>query len=100
MGSRSGFAEALESVLHGNTCIMYSDDPAEWAKAIEAVRFRHGMRLREIKALKESYGEMYSWRKQCDALVERMWKMIHGMFELYTGLCLDIFSTCNNCKII
>ena len=100
VGSRSGFAEALESVLHGNTCIMYSDDPAEWAKAIEAVRFRHGMRLREIKALKESYGEMYSWRKQCDALVERMWKMIHGMFELYTGLCLDILSTCNNCKII
>ena len=100
VGSRSGFAKALENVLHGNACIVYSDDSAEWAKAIEAVRVRHGMQLREIKALKESYGEMYSWRKQCDALVERMRKMIHGMFEQYTGLCLDIFSTCNNCKII
>ena len=99
VGSRSGFAKALENVLHGNTCIMYSDGPAEWAKAIEAVRVRHGMRLREIKALKASYGEMYSWRKQCDVLVERMWKMIHGMIELDTGLCLDIFSTCNNGKI-
>ena len=85
---------------HGNTCIVYSDDPAEWAKSIEGVRIRHGMRLREIKALKESYGEMYSWRKQCDALVERMWKMIHGMIQLDAGLCLDIFSTCNNGKII
>ena len=99
VGSRSGFAKALENVPHGNTCIVYSDDPAEWAKAIEAVRVRHGMRLREINALKASYGEMYSWRKQCDVLVERTWKMIHGMVQLDAGLCLDIFSTCNNGKI-
>ena len=100
VGSRSGFAKALENVPHGNTCIVYSDDPAEWAKSIEGVRVRHGMRLREIKALKVSYGEMYSWRKQCDALVERTWKMIHGMIQLDAGLCLDIFSTCNKGKII
>ena len=100
VGSRSGFAKALENIPHGYSCIMYSDDPAEWAKSIEAVRVRHGMRLREIKTLKASYGEMYSWRKQCDALVERTWKMIHGMIQLDTGLCLDIFSTCNKGKII
>ena len=99
VGSSSGFAKALENVPNGYSCIVYSDDPAEWAKAIEAVRVRHGMRLREIKALKSSYAEMYSWRKQCDVLVERMKKMIYGMIELYTGLCLDIFSTCNNGKI-
>ena len=100
VGSRSGFAKALENVPNGYSCIVYSDDPEEWAKAIEAVRVRHGMRLREIKALKASYGEMYSWRKQCDALVERTWKMIHGMIQLDAGLCLDIFSTCNKSKII
>ena len=99
VGSRSGFAKALENVPNGYSCIVYSDDPAEWAKAIEAVRVRHGMRLREINALKASYGEMYSWRKQCDVLVERTWKMIHGMVQLGAGLCLDIFSTCNNGKI-
>ena len=99
MCSRSGFAKALENVPNGYSCIVYSDDPAKWAKAIEAVRVRHGMRLREIKALKASYGEMYSWRKQCDVLVERMKKMIYGMIELDTGLCLDIFSTRNNGKI-
>ena len=100
VGSRSGFAKALENVPNGYSCIVYSDDPEEWAKAIEAVRVRHGMRLREIKALRVSYGEMYSWRKQCDALVEKTWKMIHGMIQLDTGLCLNIFSTCNNVKII
>ena len=78
VGSKSGFAKALENVLHGNACIVNSDDPAEWAKAIEAVRIRHGMRLQEIKSLRASYEEMYSWKEQCEALVNRMWKMSHG----------------------
>ena len=78
VGSRSGFAKALENVLHGNACIVNSDDPAEWAKAIKAVRIRHGMRLQEIKSLRASYGEMYSWREQCETLVNRMQKMGHG----------------------
>ena len=78
VGCRSGFAKALESVLHGYSCIINSDDPAEWAKATEAVRIRHGMRLQEIKSLRESYGEMYSWKEQCEALVKRMWEMVNG----------------------
>ena len=78
VGFRSGFAKALESVLHGYSCIINSDDPAEWAKATEAVRIRHGMRLQEIKSLRESYGEMYSWKEQCEALVKRMWEMVNG----------------------
>ena len=60
VGSRSGVAKALENVHHGHTCIVNSDDPAEWAKAIEAVRIRHGIRLQEIKSLRASYGDMYS----------------------------------------
>ena len=51
VGSRSVSAKALENVPHGHICIMNSDDPAERAKAIEAVRIRHGMRLREFNAL-------------------------------------------------
>ena len=78
VGSRSGFAKALENVPHGHTCIVNSDDPAEWAKAIETVRIRHGMWLQEIKSLRACYEEMYSWKKQCEALVNRMWKMGHG----------------------
>ena len=78
VGSRSGFAKALENVPNGYSCIVNSDDPAKWAEAIEGVRVRHRMRLKEVKALKISYGEMYSWKEQCKALVERMWKMVHG----------------------
>ena len=84
VGSRSGFAKALENVLHGNACIVNSDDPAEWAKAIEAVRIRHRMRLQEIKLLRVYYGEMYSWKEQCETLVNRMWRMSHGKSCLST----------------
>ena len=79
VGSRSGFAKALENVPNGYSCIVNSNDPEKWAEAIEAVRVRHGMRLEEIKAIKASYGEMYSWKEQCEELVKRMWKVIHGM---------------------
>ena len=85
VGSRSGFAKALENVLHGNACIVNSDDPAEWAKAIEAVRLRHGMRLQEIKSLRASYGERYSWEEQCEALVNRMRRMGHGKSYLLSA---------------
>ena len=78
VASNSGIAKALENVPHGHTCIVYSDDPTIWAKTIEGVRVRHRMRLEEVKTLKSSYGKMYSWKEQCKALVERMWKMVYG----------------------
>ena len=78
VGSRSGFAKALENIPLGYSCILYSDDPAEWAEAIEAVRIRHPMRLVEIKVLRTLYGEMYGWKEQCEALVNRMQRMGHG----------------------
>ena len=78
VGSRSGFAKALENVPNGFSCIVNSDDPTKWAEAIEAVHTRHRMRLKEIKSLRACYGEMYSWKEQCEALVNRMWKMSHG----------------------
>ena len=77
VGSKSGMAKALENVPHGNTCIVCSDDPAEWAKAIEGVRCRHRVRLEEVKTLKSCYGEVYSWKEQCKALVESIWKMAY-----------------------
>ena len=78
VGSRSGFAKALESVPHGYTCIVSSSDPVKWAEAIKAVRTRYAMRLEEMKVLRASYGKVYSWREQCNALVKRMWTMVHG----------------------
>ena len=91
VGSRSGFAKALEKVPDGKSCIVYSDQPTKWAEAIEAVRVRHGMRLKEIKALRASYGKMYSWKDQCEALAEKMRRMVYGtagmlcMFRFIVG---------------
>ena len=81
VGSRSGFAKALEKIKvpSGESCIVYSDDPTMWADAIVAVRDRHKLKLEEIKALRESYGQIYSWRRQCEDLANVMQKMIHGM---------------------
>ena len=84
VGSRSGFAKALENVPIGNTCIVNSDEPAKWAEAIEAVRTRHRIRLEEIKTLRASYGKTYSWQEQCEALVNRLRKISHG--KKYTPL--------------
>ena len=82
VGSKSGIAKALENVPNGYSCIVFFDDPAKWAEAIEAVRVRHRMRLEEIKALKASYGEIYSWKEQCKEFVKRMWKKVNGKMLL------------------
>ena len=84
VGSRSGFARALENVPHGNACIVNSDDPAEWAKEIDAVRARHGMRLQEIESVRASYGEIYSWKEQCETFVNRMRRLGRGESCLFT----------------
>ena len=78
VGSNSGFASAIENVPFGSYCIVDSDDPAEWAKAIQRVRGKHGVILKETKMLKESYGNEYCWKTQCEELVDRLWKMVYG----------------------
>ncbi|KAL9961854.1 hypothetical protein ACROYT_G030882 [Oculina patagonica] len=79
VSENSGFARALQNLQFDKFCIVVSKEPKDWAKAIKAVRARHGERLREIKMLREAYGKMYSWEKQCKTLVDKMWNMVHGM---------------------
>jgi len=79
VGKKSGFAKALESIPFGKSCIVDSDDPTKWAEAIEDVCVRHRVRLEEIKSVRESYNKTYSWKEQCEALVEKMWSMVQGM---------------------
>ncbi|XP_067024091.1 tetratricopeptide repeat protein 28-like isoform X2 [Acropora muricata] len=76
VGSNSGFASAIRDLPLGACSIVDSYDPAKWAEAIERVRVRHGVCLKEIKMLRECYGKEYVWKTQCEALVERLWGMI------------------------
>ena len=77
VGSKSGFAGAIENILVGHYSIV-AGDPARWAEAIEYVRGRHGKVLEESKTLKKHYSERYSWKAQCEELVDRLWKIVYG----------------------
>ena len=79
VSGNSGFGEALCSVPSGKSFVVESDDPKEWAKAIAGVRQKkRSDRLQDIKELRTSYEEKFSWEKQCDSLVEKMWDIVRG----------------------
>ena len=79
VSGNSGFGDALRTVPLGKSFVVESEDPKEWARAIAGVRQKErSERLQEIQRLKTSYEEQFSWEKQCDILVDKMWDMVHG----------------------
>ena len=84
----SGIAEALEEVPFGSQCIVDSEDPADWARAIKAVRDRkRNVRLDEAKILRKCYLEKFSWKEPCDELVKKMSNLAFGKFtHLASGM--------------
>ena len=79
VGNNSGFARAIKNIPYGKCSIVCdSGNPAKWTEAIEDVRNRHGMVLEESEILKERYSKKYCWKKQCEELVARLWKMVCG----------------------
>ena len=73
VSGNSGLAGALKKVPHGSSCVVTSDDPKDWASAIRAVRDKdREMRLGEFEIVRGAYAKKYSWKEQCDKLVERM----------------------------
>ena len=79
----SGFGRALKDVGFGQSAIVDSDDPKQWASRIKKVRETdRKTRLEQAALLRSKYDEKYSWAKQCGALVEMMCMMASGK-ELY-----------------
>ena len=79
VSGNSGFGETLRTLPLGEPFVVDSADPKDWAEAIEAVRLKdRTQRLQEIQRLRTSYEEKFSWKKQCGALVEKMWTLVHG----------------------
>lgn len=79
VSGNSGFGDALRSLPLGKPFVVESANPKEWAKAITGVRLKdRAERLQEIQRLRTSYGGTFSWEKQCEALVEKMWRIVHG----------------------
>ena len=83
VSGNSGLGEALKNVPHGSNCVVDSDDPKEWAKAIRSVRQRRrNVRLVEAKSICEEYAQVYSWEEQCRSLVQRMMNISSGKIPL------------------
>ena len=79
VSGNSGFGDTLRTLPLGKPFVVDSSDPKEWAKAIRAVRLKdRAERLQEIQRLRTSYEEKFSWKKQCEALVEKMWSLVPG----------------------
>ena len=73
----TGLGEALQEVPYGKNVVLNSEDPAEWAKEIMAVRSkRREVRLKEAIGLREKYAKKYQWEGQCRRLVERMHEIV------------------------
>ncbi|CAH3160207.1 unnamed protein product, partial [Pocillopora meandrina] len=78
ISENSGFGEALCTVPSGKSFVVESEDPQEWAKAIAGVRQKErSNQLQDIQLLRSLYEEKFSWEKQCDSLVEKMWDIVH-----------------------
>ncbi|XP_078384326.1 uncharacterized protein LOC144666799 [Oculina patagonica] len=78
VSGNSGFGDALRILPLGKPLVVDSADPKDWAEAIRAVRLKdRAERLEETQRLRMCYEETYSWEKQCEALVEKMWNLVH-----------------------
>ena len=75
----SGIGKALKKVPFGSTCVVNSEKPEIWAKAIRRVcSKKRKLRLKEAIFLRQIYAETYQWEGQCSTLVEKMLEMIEG----------------------
>ena len=80
ISKNSGFGEALGRVPFGSFFVVDSEDPIAWTGAIKGIWNKdRKSRFDEVKALRGSYSERYSWSKQCKSLIEKMFKLVDGM---------------------
>ena len=76
ISKNSGSGEALGGVPFGSFFVMDSEDPSAWKGIWNKDR---KSRLHEVQTLRGSYSERYSWSKQCNDLIEKMFKLVGGM---------------------
>ena len=85
VSGNSGLGEALKKVPYGSNCVVDSEDPKEWAKAIRTVREkRRDLRLEEARHICEAYAKSYNWEQQCGLLVKRMMNLAEGNIPLFS----------------
>ena len=92
VSGNSGLGEALEEVPGGSLCVIHSEDPKKWAKAISVIRQKKRMvRLEEATLLREEYAAKYSWQRQCESLVAKMVNLVSGESYVTYIFCGIVF---------
>ena len=87
----SGLGMALEQLPSGAKHVVDSEDPQDWANKIKEIREKGAKACTaEAKQLRLEYMEKFSWREQCDHLVEKMM----GMFPEKQGTCYLFCKSC------
>ena len=96
-GRNSGFSKALQEVEFGELCVVKSDKPEDWSEAIKNVLQKdRKKRLKEMQRLRESYGQKYNWKEQCEILVEEMRRKVFGRQVLFFPFLPCSIQTFNN----
>ena len=89
VSSNSGIGKALKKVPFGSNCVVNSEKPKTWAKAIRRVRStERKIRLQEAILLRQIYAETYQWEGQCSALVKKMLELTKGQYYACIYICL------------
>ena len=89
VSNNSGFAQAIRKVEFGDSCVVYSHDPVEWAKAIRRVKKTpRKLRLEEASYLRKYYDKEYNWEKQCKMLVNKMREILQKAPRRHSRLLL------------
>ncbi|XP_015770112.1 PREDICTED: D-inositol 3-phosphate glycosyltransferase-like [Acropora digitifera] len=77
VSTNSGLGRALQELPYGENVVLNSEDPAEWAKEIKAIRRKsRKLRLDEATELREKYAKKYRWEEQCRGLVQLMYEIV------------------------
>ena len=96
-GHNSGFSKALQKVRFGELCVVNSDKPEDWSKAIKKVRQKERKkRLDETQRLREFYEQNYNWKEQCEIVVKEMRRKVFGRQVLFFPFLPCSIQTFNN----
>ena len=80
VSKNSGFGEALGSIPFASSFVIDSEDPSTWTAAIKGTWNKdRKLLLDDVKAVRGSYEERYSWSNQCKCLIEKMYNIVNGM---------------------
>ena len=93
-GHKSGFSKALLKVEFGGLCVVNSDKPEDWSKAIKNVRQKERkQRLNEMQRVRESYGQRYNWAEQCEILIREMRRKVFGRQVIFFHTIAALFKS-------